>query len=592
MHGSGFAGAGQRSAALTQGLEQPETYFEGSPPPANGIFGWRLAQEAGRLGLHPQALVMDVLQRLARKMYLDGLVAGPESFNPDVPAGYTYLGQLIAHDLTFSDLGTLSRSANAGPLWASPALDLDCLYRGGPFRSPMLYQQRTGGPDALRMKLRVGYTGGRTWDKNAPEVPGDPATAKAPQPCDLAMIACLDAVSNATDLRRLSPTAPDVPRQCPVEPLIGDIRNDNNLILSQITVLLHRFHNRIVDAILASPHRPSDYEVFEIARALVITTYRAVVRQDYLGHVLDPEIWRTYAQRESLPDLGGFGRRLAADADTPLPAEFIMAAFRFGHAMVRPSYTLNRALALTETSLKGLMTFRRGMLVGDGGIPGSPIPNDWILEWDLFFPEETGADENQAHLIGPWVTSQFYTMSAMAHDDMRRMVGGDPLYEGCYGGLPFRDLARAYLSSLPNAQHLADRLGIPKLTREELLGDGDGGLASMNARTQRNPLADAPSGVIEALAEDTPLFYYILREAEVRHQGRRLGPLGSAIVAQVVLAASMAESTTVEPGVIRRWSRVLFKGGAVPDSMRDIIGFVESPPAPAAPSRPMTQASV
>lgn len=591
MHGSGFTGPGQRSAALTQGLEQPETYFEGSHPPPEGVFGWRLAKEAGRLGLHPQALVMDVLQRLARKMYLDGLVAGPETFNPDIPAGYTYLGQLVAHDLTFTDLGTLSRSATAGPLWASPALDLDCLYRGGPFRSPMLYQQRAGGPDALRMKLRVGYTGGRTWDKEAPEVPGDPVTAKAPQPQDLAMIACVDAATNATDLRSLSPSAQDLPRQCPVEPLVGDIRNDNNLILSQITVLFHRFHNRIVDAILASPHRPSDYEIFEIARALVITAYRSVVRNDYLGHVLDPEVWRSHAQHDRLPALGGFGRRLADDADTPLPAEFIMAAFRFGHAMVRPSYTLNRALALTETSLKGLMTFRRGMLAGDGGVPGSPIPNDWILEWDLFFPEKTGGDENQSHLIGPWVTAQFYTMSAMAHDDMRRMVGGDPIYDG-YGGLPFRDLARAYLSSLPNGQYLADRLGVRKLTREELLGDGHGGLAGMNARTQRNPLADAPAGAIEALAEDTPLFYYLMREAEVRHQGRRLGPLGSAIVAQVVLAASMVDSTAVDAGVIRRWSRALFKGGAVPTSMREIISFVESPPAPGVASRPITQASV
>lgn len=589
MHGSGFAGAGQRSAALTQGIERAETYFEGSPPPPDGIFGWRLAQEAGRLGLQPQALVMDALQRLARKMYLDGLVAGPETLNPDVPAGYTYLGQLIAHDLTFTDLGTLSRSAVAGPLWASPALDLDCLYRGGPFRSPMLYQQRTGGPDALRLKLRVGYTGGRTWDESVPEVPGDPASAKAPQPRDLAMIACIDASSNATDVH---PGPQDVPRQCPVEPLVGDIRNDNNLILSQITVLFHRFHNRIVDAILASPHCPSDHEVFEIARALVITTYRSVVRNDYLGHLLDPEIWQRYVRADGLQALGGFGRRLAADADTPLPAEFIMAAFRFGHAMIRPAYRLNRALLLDETSLKGLMTFRRGALVPGGKVPGCPIPNDWILGWDLFFPQEAGGDENQSHLIGPWVTAQLYTMSAMAHDDMRRMVGGDPIYEEGYGGLPFRDLARAYLSSMPSGQYLAGRMGIAPLTREELLGGDNGGLAGMNARSRRNPLADAPDGVIEALAEDTPLFYYIMREAEVRHQGRRLGPLGSAIVGQVILAASMVTSTLVEPGVIRRWSRVLFKGGAVPDSMRDIVGFVDSPPPPAVASRPISQASV
>jgi hypothetical protein len=64
------------------------------------------------------------------------------------------------------------------------------------------------------------------------------------------------------------------------------------------------------------------------------------------------------------------------------------------------------------------------------------------------------------------------------------------------------------------------------LTEDELTKDCNGKIA--------------PQGEIlkkYGLTRETPLFYYVLKESEVRNNGNELGPTGSHIVAETIYAA-------------------------------------------------------
>ena len=130
--------------------------------------------------------------------------AEPEDENPAIPAGYTYLGQFIDHDITFDPMSSLDRFNDPDALqdFRTPRLDLDSVYGSGPDDQPFLYES-----DGKH--LLVGD------DKDF-----DPRAAR-----------------------------PDLPRNTanPRRALIGDKRNDENLIVSQLHATMLRFHNRVLD---------------------------------------------------------------------------------------------------------------------------------------------------------------------------------------------------------------------------------------------------------------------------------------------------------------------------------------------------------
>src|SRR5207248_5595211 len=61
--------------------------------------------------------------------------------NLEIPAGYTYLGQFIDHDITFDPISTLQRQNDPDALFdfRTPRFDLDNLYGRGPDDQPYLY---------------------------------------------------------------------------------------------------------------------------------------------------------------------------------------------------------------------------------------------------------------------------------------------------------------------------------------------------------------------------------------------------------------------------------------------------------------------
>src|SRR5262245_47515935 len=92
-----------------------------------------------------------LLAKLARAM-----TGGADGRDSDIPAGFTYLGQFVAHDMSFDRTRYLELGQRVGigelVQARSPALDLDCIYGRGPALDPAFYE------DGLR--LRIGRTAG------------------------------------------------------------------------------------------------------------------------------------------------------------------------------------------------------------------------------------------------------------------------------------------------------------------------------------------------------------------------------------------------------------------------------------------------
>src|SRR5262249_40927011 len=133
--------------------------------------------------------------------------ATPESETDDeenfgIAAGYTYLGQFIDHDITFDPASSLQRQNDPEALidYRTPRLDLDNIYGRGPADQPYILEE---GVILLR------------W--------GGPPTRNGKK-------------STARDLPRIKGTA-----------IIGDKRNDENVIVSQLQGVFLQFHNVVAE---------------------------------------------------------------------------------------------------------------------------------------------------------------------------------------------------------------------------------------------------------------------------------------------------------------------------------------------------------
>ena len=229
----------------------------------------------GRLfpDLEPLFTSDDLIAALGRPGGLmDTNRASPDS---DIPAGYTFFSQFVDHDITLDTTSKLDsdwvQDVKKLPNLRSPSLDLDCVYGFGPEASPHLYDGDSG-------KLLTGN------DTN----PNDLARAK-------------------------DGTA-----------LIGDPRNDENIFVSQLQLVFLRFHNKLIDAGLE----------FEEAQRQARYHYQYIVLHDFLRNICDPEVYHFALENlyrhnyplKFFPDEHG---------KIHMPVEFSVAAYRFGHSMVR-----------------------------------------------------------------------------------------------------------------------------------------------------------------------------------------------------------------------------------------------------------------
>jgi hypothetical protein len=436
-----------------------------------------------------------LLEALAQVMTAAGV-----DVDSHIPAGFTYLGQFVDHDLTRDvtniPFGTPVTTPDLLAQGRSPALDLDSVYGAGPGdpHDNIFYTA-----DGMRLKL------GRT-------------QASPPDVANLAL--------DGFDLPRKGATT--------AEPLearmaqIPDPRNDENLAVGQTHLAFMRFHNRVCDR-LAGGGTPSAM-LFEQAREMVVKHYQWMLRFDFLPRIVDPAI---------VDDVFTYGRKVfEVDATgTPtMPIEFSVAAYRLGHSMIRDKYNWNAVFSVGGAfgdlgTLDNLFRFS-----GTSGNlnPGTDVnnplegtferlPTNWVADWTRLYDFVTDGT--------PELAPEGGQLNFTRPIDIRLTNPLATLPLGSFGGrgttvkpielnLAFRNLVRGRMVGLATGQEVAAHIaalvpGVKVLTSEEILGNDLGGLSP---------------ALRDELTTATPLWFYILREAGLH--GGRLGAVGGRIVAE------------------------------------------------------------
>jgi hypothetical protein len=408
-----------------------------------------------------------------------------------VPAGYTYLGQFIDHDLTFDSTSSLSPSSSSPTNLRTPRFDLDCLYGDGPAAQPYLYD------------------GDKLLFKNEPST------------------------SEPTD-----PAGQDLLRNPLGRAIIGDKRNDENSIVSQIQLAFVKYHNAVVDELHCKPDRWSNSNsLFESARNEVRWAYQKIIVEDFLPRIIAAEVLQDLQGGD--PDARKDNYLLyTEDKRNNLPREFVAAAYRFGHSGVRTGYRLN---AVTE---KGFNIFPSSNdPTPNGGTESllgfDPVPNNQVIDtWGRFFPEtlpgvlplecrETAADETP----NPRERLQFaYKIDTTLVDPLgvlpRAQVAGEDTAreaEALTGSLPdtvvepprpslaLLNLLRGNAYKIHSGQVYAQLL---KDSGLDFTPIGNQHLVTRQAFKEDGETFFKFVAIPKALLDDTPLWFYILAEAQ------------------------------------------------------------------------------
>jgi hypothetical protein len=442
------------------------------------------------LGAGPKALIVDPA---VNGNPTSSNAYGTNPDNPTMTAGSTFVGQFTDHDITFDQTSQLGVPQNplTSPNTRTPALDLDSVFGGGPGLRPDLYVQNRDG--TVGPKLKIG-TGGVHED--VPRVPNGDGTYSA---------------------------------------LLGDPRNDENLMIAGLHCAHILFYNRVLDQLgqlnldafpTARNDQGTAYEAFLQARQVTLWHYQWLLVNEHL-----PQI----AGQQVVDDVLHNGNRfyIPPPGDAFMPIEFGAAAYRFGHSMVRPSYRANFTSGTGDstnpsadpffglvfdpairTNFNGPINSDRDDLLG-----GFPAPRRYI-GWQTFFDLGDGQVKNNKK-VDTTISSVLFTLPVPAiapHTQTAPTV------------LPQRNLLRQLTWGLPSGQAIANALGVDPLAAADL--------------------TDIAS-VYKPFGTSTPLWYYVLAEAKTATDGLHLGPVGGRIVAETLIGLLRADPTSylaVNPG--------------------------------------------
>src|SRR5450755_81406 len=425
---------------------------------------------------------------LAMSAKFDPPTDGPDPEESGIPALYTYLGQFVDHDITFDPASSLQMQDDPDALtdFRTPAFDLDNIYGRGPDDQPYM------------------YNGANAFLLGSPLTGGDPKATDLPR--------------NAAD---------------PARALIGDPRNDENSIVSQLQGLFHRFHNRTM---AENPSLP-----FEQIQKLVRFHYQYVLLNDFLPRIVHSTV---------IAELKTNGRYDAKKLkffhwkNGPfMPVEFSVGCYRLGHSMIRPGYRLNddaaNLLPIFMTPDAKALGFKDDLTGFRAMVANRAI--DWGRFIDVDIRTFDGTpDQNKKRL-------QFaYRIDTSVVNPLSQLpaaVAANP------SSLAQRNLERAWRLGLPSGQHVAHAMGItPMADKDILIGKGvdkpDPGETPVSIDT-----------VSPAFKQNCPLWTYVLAEA-MQHQESvtipvqeklsittpRLGPVGGRIVAEVFLGLMFGDN--------------------------------------------------
>lgn len=494
---------------------------------------------------------------------LDALASAMAEAQPDqkdpagestIPPIFTYLGQFIDHDMTANtdrEEGDDLERFNIDKAHLEPqsrhdvekfklnlrkgTLGLDSVYGDGPGQTPTAEKLETALRDpADTAKMRIGSVTEIFGPFERSPLPADPGAdlPRVGQAIDdgaltLAEVAELfqdpENPLGEADLRRVA--------------LIGDGRNDENLVVAQTHLSFLRLHNAIVDELRDSGAAPGDNDaLFAEARKQTTWTYQWLVTNSFLKAICDPDIVDQVVA-EKAPVYQHFfdaNKDDVPEGARPMPLEFSVAAYRYGHSMVRGDYDYNRNFGRGDFfGPEGRATFDQlFQFTGGGGMAGLPtLPDNWIIEWDRF----TGDSPMENR-----VARKIDTRLALP---LRMMRNNMPGMSGIMNHLAARNLRRGYLFNLPDAQ---------------------GSIASVNKHCGTHidaltphEIASGPTGdAVKAGGFDTstPLWFYVLKEAELKSGGEHLGPLGSRIVAETIVGLMVTDDHSyLNQGAYNSW---------------------------------------
>ncbi|KHL26877.1 peroxidase [Croceibacterium mercuriale] len=389
----------------------------------------------------------DDLDQTPKDLIVNPAFSKKNSDNPQMTAGLTFLGQFLDHDMTFDPTSSLERQADPEHVsnFRTPSLGLDNVYGAGPGVHPHLYDQTTG------------YT-------FLVEPMGTPGKW-------------------------------DVPRNSQNVALIADPRNDENAIINQLQLAFLQFHNRAADHARTKIKLKAPHEIFAEAQRIVRWHYQWIVVHEFLRKTCGGAV---------VDDVLQNGRKFYKWHNEPfIPVEFSVAAYRFGHSQVRPSYRLNFTGEAGQPFFA--MIFK--------GTPSSPTDPDDLsggcraprrfIDWPTFFDFGDGNVRPNKKIDTSLSTALFHLPGS---------VVGKADAKSNPASLAQRNLLRHLTFALPSGQRVARAMQL------DILSKGD--------------LADLkPFG----FDDRTPLWFYILREAAIFANGERLGPVGARIVAEVFI---------------------------------------------------------
>lgn len=459
-----------------------ETHIRGTNPPQSqfherGRFG-RLFQGLPAFAPDNPVIRGKLLELGAKGGLMDGGAPGATNVdNETIPAGFTFFGQFVDHDLTFDPTSILERQNDPEAIenFRTPSLELDHVYGSGPRASRHLYD--VNDPAKFLVEKLAG--------------PG---------------------------------SQDDMPRNSQNTALIADPRNDENVIVSQLHVAILKFHNAIVDQLRKNKGKIDEIEesqVFAQAQRMVRWHYQWIILNEFLPKIVGESVVKDVLRMHHT-------ERLFQWRNEPfIPVEFSVAAYRFGHSQVRPAYRLNGNPAAVPPV--------PGFAAGFFNIPPAPLgppedPNDLrggkraqrrFVEWEHFFrldpdlPLVTGQPQNSKK-IDTRLSPPLFTMppGPGTLPALGSGTAGNP------ESLAQRNLLRSLALGLPSGQAMAQRLRI-KVLKPDQLED----LRKLSPGFERS----------------TPPWFYMLKEAELLSNGERLGPLGGRIVAEVIIGMLMGD---------------------------------------------------
>jgi hypothetical protein len=270
--------------------------------------------------------------------------------------------------------------------------------------------------------------------------------------------------------------------------IIGDPRNDSHVLMSQMHLAFVHAHNALVDRVRAEgvpePH------VFETASRELRWHYQTAILAEFLPSLIGEDFVETL-----LRDGPRFYR---PDGEAFIPLEFADAAYRYGHSQIRHTYTLN-GTSTPAAIFPDLIGFR-------------PVPPEQWVDWPRLFdaagrPPAARAKKIDGRLVSPLIA-------------LPVALTGDAEVEE-FHSLAVRDLERGQGVGLPSGEALARHLGEDPLSAHEVGAERTGWRG------------------------ETPLWYYVLCEADVRCGGNRLGPVGAQIVGEVLVGLLDVDQTSV-----------------------------------------------